>query len=434
MTPPSDTQAIIEDLLTFINTSPTAFHAVDWIKIKLEQSGFSELKESALWDLKPNGKYFTIRNGTSICAFIVPNKNLGKAKIIGSHTDSPAFKIKPNGEFRRENMTMLGVEIYGAPLLNSWLNRDLGIAGHVYYFDREGKQKDTLINIRDKPVAIPQLAVHLDRSVNENGLLLNKQEHLCALAGTDLEGSFLYKAFKECIHDIAGLISYDLYLYPLELAKRIGAKGELISAYRIDSLNSVHACLNALIEESHTEHPDELNVAVFWDNEEVGSLSAQGASSPFLPQILERIALGLKLSREDYLCMLARSFCVSVDLAHAVHPNYNEKHEPMHRPLLNRGIVIKSNAQSRYATTAATAAPIIELCIKKKVPFQHFVARNDMPCGTTIGPLQAGLTGISTIDIGCPQLSMHSVREIAGLDDHVHMCNLLKAFLSTKLS
>lgn len=424
---------IIEDLIDFINASPTAFHAVDWIKTRLTEAGFRELKETDLWDLKPKDKCFTIRNKTSICAFIVPNQHLSKAKIVGSHTDSPAFKIKPNGEFKRENMSILGVEVYGGPLLNSWLNRDLGIAGCVYYFDREGNKKNTLINIHDKPVIIPQLAIHLDRNVNENGLLLNKQDHLCALAGTDLDGSFLYKAFKERIPDIAELISYDLYLYPLETAKKIGDKGEIISSYRIDSLTSVHACLTALTEKNLSEDSDELNLVIFWDNEEVGSLTAQGASSPFLPQILERIALSLKLSREEYLRMLAQSFCISVDLAHALHPNHYEKHEPLHRPLLNRGIVIKSNAQSRYATTGATAAHVIGLCLKEKIPFQHFVARNDMPCGTTIGPLQAGSTGIATVDIGCPQLSMHSAREIAGTSDHAHMCNLLTAFLFTKL-
>lgn len=425
-------QAIITELLNFLNSSPTAFHAVDWIKKQLTKAQFRELHEQEKWSLNPGGKYFTIRNGTSVSAFIVPLNDLKKAKIIGSHTDSPGLKIKPNGEFRRENMSMLSVEVYGSPLLSSWLNRDLGIAGKVYYVDRQGSKKETLVMIDDKPVVIPQLAVHLDRSVNENGLLLNKQEHLSALAGVDLEGSFLYKALKERIQDIAGLIGYDLYLYPLESARKNGENGETISAYRIDSLCSVHAGLNALLEESRQESSssEDLKLVIFWDNEEVGSLTAQGASSPFLPHLLERITLGLKKSREEYLTTIASSFCVSVDLAHAIHPNHLEKFDPMHRPLINRGIVIKSNAQARYATTAATASQVIELCIKENIPFQHFVSRNDMPCGTTIGPLQAGLTGIATVDIGSPQLSMHSAREIAGTQDHLHMCKLLKAFFS----
>jgi aspartyl aminopeptidase len=422
----------IEDLLNFLDNSPTAWHAVANSSSSLLKHGFKELKEQEAWHIEPGGHYFVTRNGSSLIAFIVPTEKPSAAHVIASHTDSPSFKLKPNCEFQKENMLMLGCEVYGSPMLSSWLNRDLGIAGRVVYQDTQGAVREELVCLQDTPVVIPQLAIHLDRTVNENGLVLNKQEHLAALASVETDkkfkDSFLARNLKKHI-PLKELLSFDLFLYPLEKARLIGENHNLISSYRIDNLESVYASLEALLQtKKATAHL--LKMIVLWDNEEIGSNTAQGAGSPFLPHIMERIALSLKMSREDYFRLNSSSLCASVDLAHALHPNYPEKHEPRHQPLLNHGIVIKTNSQQRYASDARSVASIAALCIEHQIPYQKYVARNDIPCGTTVGPINANLTGMSTVDIGCAQLSMHSCREIVGTLDHLSMVHLLTEFLS----
>lgn len=422
----------ITDLLHFLDNSPTAWHAVANCASMLTKHGFKELKECDAWNIKPGGHYFVIRNGSSICAFVVPKKHPKGAHVAASHTDSPSFKLKPNAEFHKENMIMLGLEIYGSPMLASWLNRDLGIAGRIVYTNKNGLIQEELVRLEDSPVVIPQLAIHLDRSVNESGPVLNKQEHLAALAGlehkTKAKGSFLERALKKTL-PIKDVLSFDLFLYPLEPARLIGEDQQMISSYRIDSLDSVHAALHGLVE---SKQPSEslLKMIVLWDNEEIGSQTAQGAGSPFLPHVIERIAISLKLPREDYFRMLSQSLCASVDLAHAMHPNYIEKHEPRHLAFLNKGIVIKANAQQRYASDARSSAVIVDICKKHNIPYQMYVSRGDIPCGTTVGPINANLTGMPTVDIGCAQLSMHACREIMGTSDHLSMIQVLKAFLS----
>jgi len=423
----------IRDLIDFLNASPTAWHAVDFVRQRLIKEGFQELAEGEAWRLKPGGQYFIIRNGSTLSAFVVPLQMPRAANLIGSHTDSPAFKIKPNAEYLKENMLMLGVEIYGGPLLTSWLNRDLGIAGRIAAKDGRGNIFSALVRIEDSPLVIPQLAIHLDRNVNENGLLLNKQEHLSALAALNIKPDkngktqYLLEILQKAV-DFKTLLGYELFLYPLEPARLVGNKQEMISTYRIDSLGSVHAALHALTN-AVKPHKDILKMVVFWDNEEIGSNTSQGAGSPFLPRTLERICLALGLKREDYFRLISQSLCLSVDLSHALHPNYPEKHEPRHQALLNKGLVIKTNAQQRYASDALSEARIVDLCHREKIPFQKFVSRNDIPSGSTIGPITANLMGMSTLDIGCAQLSMHSARELAGCQDHIDMCRFLKAFL-----
>lgn len=422
----------ISDLLQFLDNSPTAWHAVANCASALTKSGFKELKEQDAWHLKPGGHYFVIRNGSSLCAFVVPEKDPAGARVAASHTDSPSFKLKPNPEFHKENMIMLGLEVYGSPMFASWLNRDLGIAGRVVFLDKKGHLQESLVRLEDSPIVIPQLAIHLDRNVNDSGPVLNKQEHLAALAGLEAKktskSSFLERELKKSL-PIKDLLSFDLYVYPLEQARLIGENRHLISSYRIDSLDSVHAALQGLIQ---SKHPDKslLKMLVLWDNEEIGSNTAQGAGSPFLPHIIERITLSLDMPREAYFRILSQSLCASVDLGHALHPNYAEKHEPRHLALLNQGIVIKSNAQQRYASDAKSSATIVALCKKHKIPYQLYVSRGDIPCGTTVGPINANLTGMPTVDIGCPQLSMHSCREIMGTSDHLHMIDLLSRFFA----
>lgn len=422
----------ILSLMQFLKDSPTAWHAVENLSKKLLKEGFEQLHESAAWKLQGGGRYFVSRNGSTLCAFTIPHKKPIAARVAGAHTDSPAFKLKPNTEFRKENMIMLGVEVYGAPLLTSWLNRDLGIAGQVAFTDKQGNVKESLVRLDENPVVIPQLAIHLDRNVNENGLTLNKQEHLAALAALD-EGSknkepYLERLLKQKI-SCKEILSCELFLYPLEEPRLMGDNGQMLSAYRIDNLNSVHAITTAMLTVENVKG-NHMNMAVFWDNEEIGSQTAQGAHSPFFPHLLERVAIALGMTREEYLRLLSQSSSLSVDMAHALHPNYADKHDPRHQPLLNKGIVLKTSAQQRYASDAASSATILSLCHKGKIPVQKFASRGDIPCGTTIGPIHASVTGMPTVDIGCAQLSMHAGRELAGCKDHLEMISLISSYFT----
>jgi aspartyl aminopeptidase len=420
----------ITNFLSFLENSPTSWHAVEVISKALLKANFIELNENETWTVHPGGKYFVTRNGSSICAFITPIHSPKKAIILGAHTDSPALKLKPNCEYRIQNYVMWGVEIYGGPLLNSWLNRDLGLAGRIVYRNEKSTLSTQLVCIKDHPVIIPQLAIHLDREVNDKGLCLNRQDHLSAIAAlsTNLTDDYHYLnelLKKECPHKILGA---DLFLFPLQQPGLGGHEQQLISSYRLDNLASTHSCLEALLN-SHEPAPHTIKMAVIWDNEEIGSNTSQGAASPFLNDTLERMGTHLQLKPEEMYQLRANSLCVAVDLAHAVHPNYPTKHEPHHQPRLDGGIVIKFNASQRYATDAISGAAIANLCELYGIPYQKFVNRTDMHCGTTIGPLNASRTGIRTVDIGCPQLSMHSTREMISCKDQEAMNSLLTILL-----
>jgi aspartyl aminopeptidase len=420
--------SLIDELFNFLSQSPTAWHAVHSIKNILSVAGFAELHESDEWVLEKGKAYFITRDGSSLCAFVTPSENITRAHILASHLDSPGFKLKPNPEFRRENMTLLASEIYGGPLLTSWFNRDLGIAGRVFFADKDHKIGNKLIDVDDKPVTIPQLAIHLDRDANEKGPTFNKQDHFSALAALDFDPQKSY--LLELLHEKIGepfeyILSHDLFLYPLEKPRLLSS--DMIAAYRLDSLASVHAALSAL--KTSIPHKNHLNMAIFWNHEEIGSKSAHGAESPFLLNILERLSIAFEYSREQFLRMLPQSLCLSIDLIHAVNPNYPEKHDSRHLPFLNKGPVIKYNAQQRYASDASSSAYIIQLCERHVIPYQFFSARNDAVSGTTIGPVSSARTGIPTVDMGSPQLSMHSCRELIAAQDHLEMCRLLSAFL-----
>jgi len=420
----------IEDLLQFLDCAPTPWHAVTLIKNRLTQAGFTELSENSKWKLKRGGAYFVSRNGSSLIAFVLPKKTPEAIRLAAAHTDSPGFKLKPHSETTVENMLTLGIEVYGSPLLNSWLNRDLGIAGRIIYLNSGGKKCESLINIDNHPVVIPQLAIHLDREIKEKGLRLNPQEHLSAVAALNAKGPYLPKLIKAQL-PYKKLLGQDLFLYPLERPSLVGLNGQMLASYRYDNLGSSHAAVQGLLE-SKEPAPATLKMAALWDNEEVGSATAQGAASPFFAAVAERIGLALKMGREDYLRLLAGSLCVSVDQAHAFHPSHKEKHDPLHRPLLGKGIVIKHNAQQRYVSDARTAGAVVALCEENKIPYQHFAGRADIPSGSTIGPIHAAATGMPTVDIGTPQLSMHSCRELAAVEDHLAMCRLITQFLASK--
>ena len=423
----SDNFSKIDDLINYIENSPTAWHAVEELKKKLQALSFIELREKERWDLKPGQKYFVVRNGSSICAFITPTSVPEKALVVGAHTDSPALKIKPNGEYCQENVTMLSVEIYGGPLLSSWLNRDLMIAGKVVYADAQDNITHRLVHFPDHLVTIPQLAIHLDRNVNDQGPALNKQLHLNAVAALNFQGENYLKTLLSSVVKTDNILSTELFLVPFEKPQRLGFQKEMIASYRFDNLGSAHAAIDGLISESSPKDHS-IKMVMFWDHEEIGSNTTNGAGSPFFMNTLERILLSYNQNREDLHRVIDQSICLSIDQAHALHPNYKDKHDPKHAPLLGKGIVIKHNAQQRYATSSETEAVVVQLCQKHQIPYQKFVSRNDVGCGSTIGPIHATITGMKCVDLGSPQLSMHSCRELAACDDHLAMCSLTKAF------
>ncbi len=417
----------MQNLPDFLHHSPTAWHAVEHLEKTLKKNGLEKLDEAEEWKLRPGKGYFVTRNGSSLIGFILPKKTPSYAHICASHTDSPALKLKPNSAYIKEETLMVATDVYGAPLLSSWLNRDLGIAGRVITLNKKGHPSEILVNATHAPLVIPQLAIHLDREVNTKGLILNKQEHLSAIAAI---GSKSEKEAKNYLNRLLGLdpiLSSDLFLYPLEAPKFLSFDKELLSAYRLDSLESVHAITTAFIANLQPLQTG-IKMCVFWDNEEIGSETAYGAASPFFSETLERIFLSLNLTRQDYLRITSASLCVSVDLAHAINPNYSDKHEPHHKVHLGKGVVIKHSAQHRYASDARTAGYIKALCKKARVACQDVIGRADITSGSTIGPIHANSTGMPTVDIGTPQLSMHSAREVISMKDHKSMIALLQAF------
>lgn len=419
---------ILEDLKVFLDQSPTAWHAAQQIGNRLAVKDFSPLEDDEKWKLETGGKYFVVRGG-ALCAFILSEEKPHDAVILASHTDSPALKIKPSAEYQKENMTLIGVEVYGAPLLTSWLNRDLAIAGRVVVTNANDEREEKLVFIDDAALFIPQLAIHLDREVNEKGLHVNKQDHLNAIARlteTGKEGSYLENQLRQHL-SFHTLLSFDLFLVPLEESRFLGSKNEMLSSYRLDNLASAHAAATAM-GLSKRPKPKTLQIAVFWDNEEVGSRSKEGAASPFLQDILKRICHFYKMNVEEEILLKNRSLCLSIDMSHALNPNYSNKSEPNHSTLLGKGIVVKYNADQKYVTNAQSAAAVIHCCKRLNMPYQSFVTRSDLTSGSTVGPIMAA-QGIATADIGCPQLSMHSAREVMAAQDHIDMCHLLSAML-----
>ncbi len=417
---------ILSDFMAFLDSSPTAWHAVNQLGNRLAIRDFIPLNEEENWQLEPGKKYFISRGG-ALCAFVLPEEKPQKAVILASHTDSPALKLKPQPSFCKENMTQFGVEIYGSPLLTSWLNRDLALAGRVVITNAKDQVEERLVHLDDIALFIPQLAIHLDREVNEKGLVLNKQDHLCPIVGLTDDKDALETLLRRHL-SFHSLVSFDLFLVPLETARFVGHQNEMLASYRIDNLASVHASITAM---AYLEKPKKnaLQMAVFWDNEEVGSATREGASSPFLSDILQHIGYRLKMNVEEMILLKNHSLCVSIDMAHALNPNYPKKQDPQNQPLLGKGIVLKYNANQKYATNALSAATIVQACKALNLPQQSFVSRSDMPCGSTVGPIVAKETGINTVDIGCPQLSMHSIREVMACQDYMDMCRLLTFLL-----
>ena len=413
--------ATIATLLAQLDASPTAHHLVDWWRTRLTEAGFTDC---SLTDALSVDQGF-MRRGGALIAWRCPSKSLKNGfRIVGAHTDSPGLHIKPQPKKQYANMALLGVEVYGSPLLNSWLDRDLGIAGHVILQDGSVRLFSS-----PTPVArISQLAIHLDRDVNDKGLVLDRHQHLNALWLTsDYDLDFDQWMAEQCGIDQSRIRGSSAQLFDIQKSSLIGADDSLIASARIDNQASCWAAMNALIEQSDVSAP---SVVALFDHEEVGSSSATGAAGPLLEHILERLCIAAELPRQDFINVLAKSHCISADNAHAVHHNYPERHDTNHSPLINQGVVIKSNVGQRYATSPTSVAPFVDACNKANVPFQYFASRNNIACGSTIGPITATRLGIDTIDVGIPQLSMHSAREVCGAKDPVYLREALIAYFA----
>lgn len=420
--------AFNQQLLTFLRNSPTPFHAVNEMKNILEANNFQQLDEQQHWQLQPGGRYFVIRNGSALIAFIkgsAPVETSG-LRLLGAHTDSPCLKIKPQPEILQQGYYQLGVEVYGGVLLNPWFDRDLSIAGKVIFRDDQGEIRQALIDFERPVTTVPSLAIHLDRDAN-NQRSINPQKDIPPLLFLDhpARETDFRKLLAECCEEIQGeVLDFDLFCYDCQPPSLLGLYDEFIASAKLDNLLSCNAGLYALLESAG----EATSILVCNDHEEVGSVSAVGAQGTMLKDILTRLIPDTETRLRAY----RRSLLISTDNAHGVHPNFSDRHDPRHGPLLNAGPVIKINANQRYATSAETAGLFREFCRRLEVPVQTFVNRTDLGCGSTIGPYTAAETGIAALDVGVPTLAMHSIRELAGVADVYWLYQVLTAFCNAQ--
>ena len=371
----------LEDFTRFIARSPTAFHAAREITIRLAEADFTPLSEGERWKFEPGKGYFIQKDDALVAAFRIPKKAPAAAVILASHVDSPALKIKPHPELSTQAIGQLGTEVYGAPLLHTWLDRDLYIAGRITVQDPDGTIQSILVSLDDYPVIIPGLAIHLDRNVTEKGIIVNKQDHLKAVFSLQSKEKHL-ESWLHKHHSFKKLLSFDLFLVPLEKPSFIGFENEMLAGYRLDNLTAAYASLHAITNSK--PRSDVLQMAFFWDHEEIGSTSLLGADSHFANQVFERIGSFFKMDREDLYRVKSRSLCLSGDLGHAFHPNYSDKFDPQHNCLMGHGVALKFNACQKYATSSLTAAAIVDLADRHKMPLQKFVSKSDIPSGSTV--------------------------------------------------
>ena len=411
---------MIDDLRAFLDASPSPYHAAATTASRLDAAGFDRLDTAERWSELPAAGY-VVRDG-AVIAWRGPAAAPSSTpfRIAGAHTDSPCLRVKPSPDGSAVGWKQLAVEVYGGILNNTWLDRDLGVAGRLTLADGS----HVLVDV-DRPIArVPQLAVHLDRAVNAEGLKLDTQQHLHPVWGT---GAGTRGEFAEWIADQAGSPTpafWELGLYDVQPAAVLGGDESLLASGRLDNLLSCWAAVDALVAADPTET---IAVIVLNDHEEVGSSSTTGAAGPLLEHVLERHVAARGGDRADLLGAFGASSCISADNAHAIHPNYQDRHDHAHGPIVNCGPAIKINSNQRYATSSSTAALFRRACDAAGVPHQSFVSRNNMPCGSTIGPITATRLGIDTVDVGVPQLSMHSARELCGTDDPVSLAKELRA-------
>jgi len=449
----------IKGLLSFIDNSPSPYHVVENVKTLLTSSGFTQLDEqtSKSWSqLIPGGKYFVIRNSSSILAFCIGLKfnscdSKSALKIIAAHTDSPCLRLKPQSTMSpRDGLVQVGVEAYGGGLWHTWFDRDLSVAGRIIYKCKTQKRlTQSLVNIKYPILRIPNLAIHLDRTSRDSGFSPNPEAHLRPILCTNdsnkshddnqqMNMLLLDKLLLEAdLENKSDILAFDLCLYDTQKASLSGLESEFIQSARLDNLFMSYTSLLSLVETSESNENvnnlEDINMVALFDHEEVGSASCPGADSTLVRSTIVKILAGLGGSKSrdplEEETILARSFLVSADMAHAAHPNYPDKHEENHRPRMGQGVVIKYNSNQRYATSSASAAFFKSVAHDANCPIQNYCTRNDMPCGSTVGPILASNLGIETIDVGIAQLSMHSIREMAAVSDVDYAVDTLSAFL-----
>ena len=430
----AETRASAQDLLTFIDASPSPWHAVDSVTKLLQENGFKPLIENQPWQFKKNGRYYVVRDGASIIAFVIGNQALAETgfRIVGAHTDSPGLRLKPKAAFSSQGIAQLGVEVYGGPILATFTDRDLSLAGRVMV--RDGNSHVARhVQFSSSIVRLPNLAIHMNREVNDKGLVLNKQTGLPLIFGFATDSAEaqtqLTNALAEQLKvEPTDIITWDLSVYDTQKGSFWGLNEEFIANSQLDNLASCHAAISALV---NNKKPDSTSICALFDHEEVGSESATGASGSFMNDVITRICASTNTSVEDRLRALANSFFVSADMAHAYHPNHASSYEPCHHALVNQGPVIKTNANQRYSTNADTAARFIQLCESANVPYQQYAHCTDLGCGSTIGPILAAQLGVASVDVGNPMWAMHSIRESAGVLDHSYMIAVLEALFKS---
>ena len=430
---PDTTHAQACDLLDFIDAGPSPWHAVQTCESRLTAAGFSQLHEHDRWALKAGGRHYVIRGGASIIAFIVghlPAADTGM-RLIGAHTDSPGLRLKPKPADDAAGMVRLGVEVYGGPILATFADRDLSLAGRVNV-RTPGGFTSRLVRFTEPLLRLPNLAIHMNREVNENGLKFNKQTELPLLLGASEDGTNAEARFRQPIAVALGvapgdLLTWELNAYDTQKGAMWGVDREFVANSQLDNLASCHAALSALLA---TREPGATCLCAFFDHEEVGSESAAGAGGSFVSDLISRLAASAGLDSEDQHRMLAQSFLISADMAHGWHPNFPAAYEPCHHAVVNAGPVIKSNANQRYSTSADTAARFMAICELAGIPCQQYAHRTDLGCGSTIGPIVAARLGIPSVDVGSPMWAMHSIRESAGVLDHGYMIAALTTAFS----
>lgn len=424
---------LANELIDFIHNSPTAFHVIEQAKAMLNKAGFTELNMGDSWKIKKGGKYYTTKSGSALFAFQPGTNPVEESgiKLISAHSDSPGFKIKPDPEIlASEHYLKLNTEVYGGPILSTWMDRPLSLAGRVLLKSKDALNPSSqLVDFKRPLLIIPNMAIHMNRAVND-GVELNKQIDMLPLMGVvkqtfEKQNYLLNLIAEELKAKPEDILDFDLFLYEVEKGCILGANQEFISSGKLDDLAMVHAGLKAITGKINKATT---NFLCIFDNEEVGSVTKQGAGSPVLRNIIERLMEKLGKSQEDYQRAIFKSFMISADMAHSVHPNHPEKHDPVLLPIINAGPVIKIHANQKYTTDGESAAIFESICNKANIPFQKFVNRSDMTGGSTLGNISTGKIDIRTVDIGNPMLGMHSVRELGGVKDQSYITKVFEAF------
>ena len=427
-------QRQVQNLLDFIDASPSPWHAVKSIETQLAAFLFVKLDETAKWEVRSGGRYYVIRDDSSIIIFVVGQNPLPTTgfKIIGAHTDSPGLRIKPKAATGMDGLLRLGVEVYGGPILATFTDRDLSLAGRVSYKDDQNNLVSRLVTFDRPLLRLPNLAIHMNRLVNEEGLKLHKQNELPLILSGWAEGLLPHAYFSELLQQQSGceaerILSWDLAVYDTQKGVFWGGNSEFYADSQLDNLASCHAALQALLDDAALASDNTL-VCAFFDHEEVGSASNKGADGSFLSDVLQRIVFASEHHREDFARTLAQSFIISADMAHAYQPNFPLAYDPDHKVTVNKGPVIKVNANQRYSTQSVSQAMFVDWCEQAGVPYQTYSHRSDLGCGSTIGPITSARLGVRSVDVGSPLWAMHSIRESAGVLDHGYMISVMKRF------